>query len=199
MTRLRKIIVALAALCALTVAAPVAAEAKDGNYRNVIRECYNAGTLDGDKYTLAALKKARRKLPTDVREYSDCEDLINAAIAGYNRGNRGGPAIPPPDPRFITPSQAVASNKEDFDALGRETDPKTRPQSPPEVPIADDKVSPSTGGVIAAAAKGEANDLPLPLILSLAGLAALAAVAGAAVLRQRWPEARSAALRLFRR
>ncbi len=65
--------------------------------------------------------------------------------------------------------------------------------------IADGKVSPSTGGVIAAAARGDANDVPLPLILSLAGLAALAVVGGLAVLRQRWPQARSAALRLLRR
>ena len=199
-TRLRHIAIALAALCALAAAAPIAAEAKDGNYRNVIRECYRTGSLDGSKYTLAALKKARRKLPTDVREYSDCEDLINAAIAGYNRGSRGGgPAIPPPNPAFTTPSQAIASSKEDFDALKRETDPKTRPAAPPEVPIANDKVSPSTGGVIRAAQAGNANDVPLALILALAGLAALAAIAGAAVLSQRWPQARLATLRLFRR
>jgi hypothetical protein len=201
MTRLRHIRAVVVALCMLGACAP-AAYAKDGDYHHVIRECYDTGTLDGSKYTLAALKKARRKLPTDVREYSDCEDLINAAIAGYNRGSRGGgggAGGAPPNPAFTTPSQAVASSKEDFDALNRETDPKTRSQVPPAVPLGDTRVSPTTGGIINAAKGTNSNDLPLPLILSLAGLAILSALAAATVLRQRWPQARSAALRLFRR
>jgi predicted benzoate:H+ symporter BenE len=67
------------------------------------------------------------------------------------------------------------------------------------VPLGNTRVSPTTGGIINAAKGTNSNDLPLPLILSLAGLAILSALAAATVLRQRWPQARSAALRLLRR
>jgi hypothetical protein len=199
MIRLRHITLALAALAVLATAAP--AYALDGNYRHVIRECYDSGRLDGSKYTREALKKARKRLPSDIKEYSDCEDLINEALANYGRGGNGGGGsnyAPPPDPALTTPSGAIASTREDFDALGRETD-ATLKGAPPQIPIANQKLTPTTGGVINSAAKTDANDVPLPLILALAGLAAMALLGGATVLRQRWPQTRRGALRLLRR
>jgi hypothetical protein len=201
MIRLRHITLAFAALCAVAAFAP-AAYALNNDYHDVIRECYDKGTLDGSKYTREALKKARRKLPSDIKEYSDCEDLINAALAAKNRpgGGGGGPTYTPPaNPALTTPSGAIASTKQDYDALTQETDPKTRGDSPPQVDIANRKLTPTTGGVINSARHTDANDLPLPLIVSLAALAAMAALATATVLRRRWPETRRAALRIFRR
>jgi hypothetical protein len=193
---LRHITAALAALCLLAVAAPVA----HADWRAVVRECYNTGDLKGN-YSTKDLKDARRNLPSDIREYSDCEDLINAALAAAarNRGQSGGGGTDfPANPALTTPSGAIAADQEDFDALSRATDPKTRPDAPPEVQIADSKISPTTGGLLGAARNAEANSLPLPLILSLAVLAAMAAVGALAVLRQRSPQIR-AALRIFRR
>lgn len=198
MIRLRHITLALAALAVLAVGTP--AYALDNNYRHVIRECYDSGRLDGSKYTREALKKARKRLPSDIKEYSDCEDLINEALANYGRGGSGGGGanyVPPADPALTTPSGAVASSPADFDALGRETE-ATLKGAPPAIPIADQKVTPTTGGVINAAGE-TSNNVPLPLILALAGLAAMALVGGATVFRQRWPQTRSVALRLLRR
>src|SRR5918995_1086420 len=122
MNRLRNITIALTALAVLAVGPP--AYALDNNHHHVIRECYDTGRLDGSKYTREALKRARKRLPSDIKEYSDCEDLINEALANYGR-TRGGPGAnyaPPADPALTTPSGAVASSPADFDALGRETD-----------------------------------------------------------------------------
>jgi hypothetical protein len=198
--RLRYILLALAATCALAFPAPPAFAAQDGNWRHVIRECYNTGRLTPGKYTRQALRRARRRIPSDIKEYSDCLSEIEKALAAGARGDRRKPPPSPPPPAQpgTTPSGAVG-DKQDLDALQRETDPKTRTKVPPEVTVGSDKLSPSTGGLLNAAQRTDANSLPLPLILALAGLAAMALLGGATVLRQRWPQARRAALRLIRR
>lgn len=203
MTRLRHITLALLALCAFAASA-APAYAQDGNYHHVIRECYDTGQLDGSKYTRSALKNARKHLPSDIKEYSDCEDLINAALAAAGRGNRGsggggGGYAPPPNPAYTTPSGAIASNQQDYDALNKETNPQTRTQAPPAVDVAGKKLTPSTGGVINSASHGNTNDVPLPLILALAALAAMAAFGLMSLLRRRWPDIRRVAPRLVRR
>jgi hypothetical protein len=191
--RPRHILLSLAALCVLGATAPAAF----ANYHDVIRECYNTGQLPSGKYSRKDLKDARRHLPSDIKEYSDCEDLINAALNAANR--KGGGSAPPPvvpsNPAFTTPSGAQASSQNDLNALNEATKPRARPQ----IPIAGGKLSPSTGGVINAAKNTDANSLPMPLLLSLIALAAMAGVGGASVLRQRWPQIRRAPLRLFRR
>ena len=190
--RLRHIAVSLAALCALGATAPAAF----ADYHDVIRECYNTGQLPPGKYSRHDLKEARRHLPSDIKEYSDCEDLINAALAAGNRkGGGGGAPAAAPNPALTTPSGAQAASPDDFNALTEATKPHPRPQ----VPIAGAKLSPSTGGVIDAAKNTGANSLPLPLLLSLIALAAMAGLGGASVLRQRWPQIRRAPLRIFRR
>ena len=196
MIRLRHITPALFALCILAALAP-SAYARDNDYHHVIRECYDTGQLDGNKYTREALKKARRRLPSDIKEYSDCEDLINAALANYGRG--GSNYAPPANPALTTGSGAVATTQGDFDSLRKETDPRTRAGAPPEIPIAGEKLTPTTGGVINSARATNTNDIPLPLILALAALALMALLGASTVLRQRWPQTRRAALRLFRR
>jgi hypothetical protein len=193
--RLRHIVVSLVALCMLGATAPAAF----ADYHDVIRECYNTGQLPPGKYSRHDLKEARRHLPSDIKEYSDCEDLINAALAAGNRkggggGGAGAPA-PAPNPALTTPSGAQAASPDDFNALTEATKPHPRPQ----VPIAGAKLSPSTGGVINSAKSTDANSLPLPLLLSLIALAAMAVLGGASVLRSRWPQIRRAPLRLLRR
>jgi hypothetical protein len=200
--RLRHITVALAALCMLAVAAPAA---QAYTYKDVIRECYNTGHLTPGKYSRADLKKARKELPADIKEYSDCEDLINAELARSARRNGGngpgGGAPPPlaPNPALTTPSGAVAGKQEDFDELARATAPGTRSDAPPEVTVAGSKITPTTGGLLNAAKDAEANSLPLPLILALAALAAMAVFGTIAVLRQHSPQIRRATRRLVRR
>jgi hypothetical protein len=192
--RPRHILVSLAALCVLGVTAPAAL----ANYQDVIRECYNTGQLTPGKYSRHDLKQARQHLPSDIKEYSDCADLINAALAASNKkssGGGGGTPPPPGNPAFTTPSGAVASSQGDINALDQATKPGPRPQ----VAIAGSKLSPTTGGLVNAAKGTDSNALPLPLLLSLIALAAMAVLGGAAVLRGRWPQIRRAPLRLLRR
>jgi hypothetical protein len=106
--------------------------------------------------------------------------------------------VPPADPALTTPSGAIASSPGDFDALKRET-AATTSGAPPQIAIADQKITPTTGGVLRSAAGTDSNKVPLPLILALAGLVAMALVGGATVFRQRWPHTRRVALRLLRR
>lgn len=195
MIRLRYILLALAAVCVLSFAAPPAFAAQNNSWRDVIRECYNTGKLTPGKYTRRALLQARDRIPSDIAEYSDCEAEINDALqAGHRRngGNRA-PAPPPPAQPVTTPSGAIGDQR-DVDALNRET---ARTKVPPQVTVAGDELSPSTSGLLNA--RSEANTLPLPLVLALAGLAAMALLGSVSVLRQRWPQARRAALRLLRR
>jgi hypothetical protein len=200
--RLRHISAALAALVVLA-AAPSAA---DASWRDVIKECYNTGDLTPGKYSKNELKDARRHLPSDIREYSDCEDLINGELARSARSNHGNggpggaPVVPPPpaNPALTTDSGAVAGRQEDLNALMHATDPRTRPSDPPQVAVANRTISPTTGGLLGTARDASANSVPLPLILSLAALATMAALGLLAVLRGRSPQIR-AALRLLRR
>jgi len=196
--RVRHILVSLAALCVLGATAPAAF----GSYQDVIRECYNTGSLPAGKYSRQELLQARKHLPSDIREYSDCEDLINAALAAGKRNSGGGgtggggsaPA-PAPNPALTTPSGATAGSQDDLNALGQ----AQKQSAPPQVKIADSKLSPTTGGVIRAAKNTDVNSLPTPLLASLIALAAMALLGGTSVLRQHWPRIRRAPLRLFRR
>ena len=201
MKRLRYITAALAALCVLAIAAPPAL-ALDNDWHDVIRECYNTGQLDGTKYTKHALKQARRNIPTDIREYSDCLDLIDAALAAKARehnghggggtgGGAGGGGTPP------IPTGTNNADPRNLQSLRDTTDPRV-PTGPPQVQIGNQRLSPATRGLIDTASLTDANSLPLPLILSLAALAAMAAVGAAAVLRQRGPQVLRA-LRIRRR
>lgn len=191
MIRLRNITVALAALCVLAVAAPPAM-ALDNDWRHVVRECYNTGQLNGSKYTKNALKRARQHLPSDIREYSDCADLIDAALAqkarehrrsnagGGGAGAGGGSGGPPP-----IPTGSANADPRNLDALRGVTDPKGRSNAP-QAPIGS--VSPDTRTLIDTAHLTDTNSLPLPLILALAALAAMAAVGSVSVLRRRGPQ-----------
>lgn len=189
------LVIALAALCVLGATAPAAF----ADYHAVIRECYNTGELPAGKYSRHDLLQARHHLPSDIKEYSDCEDLINAALAAGNKkpgGGGGAPPAPPANPAYRTPSGAMASSQGDVDALNQATKPG---QARPQIAVAGSKLSPSTGGVINAAKNSDANSLPLPLLLSLIALAAMAVLGGASVLRGRWPQIRRASLRILRR
>jgi hypothetical protein len=201
--RLRYITAALAALCVLAVAAP-SALALDNRWEDVIRECYNTGQLDGSKYTKHALKQARRNIPTDIREYSDCLDLIDAALAakarehngnggggGAGGGGAGGSGTPP------IPTGTNNADPRNLQSLRDTTDPRV-PTGPPQVQIGNQRLSPATRGLIDTASLTDANSLPVPLIVALAALAAMAAVGAATVLRQRGPQVLRA-LRIRRR
>ena len=163
------VLLLLAALAALAPAATATASP-----RQVIRDCAEDGTLDR-KYSNADLKKARKNLPSDLDEYSDCREVIGAAIdhsadrgggAGGRNGGGGTPSTPTPE------DEAALA-----DAAGG--------KKPPAVKIGGEEIEPGKSGLFDLASARQ--DIPLPLLLALIALGPLALAGGAYALRHRIP------------
>ena len=143
----------------------------------VLRDCIRDGTLDGN-YSNAELRKARDALPTDSDEYSDCADLIAAAIkSGSDRGGgTGSPGVGGTDPA----GEAAARTDDQGDlaaiAGGKDSSP---------VEVGGTSLAPDSSGFFNLA--GAANQVPLPLLIALLLLALFAMASGFAALRERVP------------
>jgi hypothetical protein len=88
----RGLLVALLAL-AVAVAVPAAGAPaathrhKPPTVKTVIRDCAKDGRLNR-RYPLALLKRAKRHLPRDVRDYSACPRALSRAIKQAQRRQR---------------------------------------------------------------------------------------------------------------
>jgi hypothetical protein len=165
------------------------------NPQQVIRDCAQDGKLD-HHYSLSDLKNAEKKLPTDVDEYTNCRDVINQAEVqgsggksngsshggggGGGGGNRGGGGGSP------------QTNQNDVNALNNAKSASAKPLT-----LHGEKVMPGSGGVFKTA--GSANDLPMPVLLALIAVIALAVAGAVVALKRRFPEVFGAALRIIRR
>jgi len=70
----------------LLLAAPAASA---GVREKILRECQE-GRITGD-YSPGQLRDARKNIPTDIDEYSDCRDVLaRAALSGRSTGTGGG-------------------------------------------------------------------------------------------------------------
>ena len=186
MTRVPRHLLLLAALALLAFPAPAGATPFQ-----VIKDCNEDGQLDR-KYSNEELTKALDNLPSDIDEYSDCRDVISAAITGgsdrgENRGAGsggdgsggagGGSAAP------ITPEEqaARAQDQADLQAL---TTPDGR-DKPPAVEVGGETVKPGSDGLFDLAS--ESNSIPGPLLAALIALGVLVLVGGGVALRGRVP------------
>lgn len=84
MTRILTALLALLALGAATPA-PSAAASRD----DVIADCADDGRLSG-KYSQSELRDARKNLPSDIAEYTDCADVLRRAELGDGGSSSGG-------------------------------------------------------------------------------------------------------------
>ena len=178
MTRVIKTLIVLAAMCAL--AAPVA----QASYRDVIKDCAQDGTLD-KKYSDADLMKAKKNLPADVKEYSDCSEVIAAAIGGAGKhsgggNNSGSGGAGSADSGGPPAAQAArAQDKHDLNKIIHGAAHK------PKVKVGDQVVTPGKNGLFSTASAE--NGLPLPLLLALIAMAIVALGGGLYALRKRIP------------
>jgi hypothetical protein len=202
MTRIHNTAAALLALAllALALAAPAAQAAR---YDAAIRDCADDGQLQGN-YSRGQLQQARNHLPSSLREYSDCDDVLARAAGakgGGGAGSSGGSGVPQPayDPTRTTNSGAVAATQQQFQDLKKQQRESTRDRAPARVTIGDRTVTPGTKGLIEAAAHTSPNDLPAPLLAALIAVAAMGALGSALLMRHRWPETRRVALRILGR
>ena len=83
---------ALLALLALWAAAPAPASAASRD--TIIADCADDGQLQG-KYSPSALRDARKNLPSDVAEYTDCADVLRRAEIGDGGAAGAGPGTGP--------------------------------------------------------------------------------------------------------
>lgn len=71
------------------LAAPAASAATpDGTIRTILRDCEDDGSLSGD-YRASELRDALRNIGTDLDQYSDCRDVISAAVQRTLSGGGG--------------------------------------------------------------------------------------------------------------
>lgn len=208
MTRIHNITVAVLAFALLLVAAPLAHAAK---YDAAIRDCADDGELQGN-YSRNELKQARNHLPSSLREYSDCDEVLARAAAAKGRkggggaggagsgGGAGGSTIPQPafDPTRTTNSGAVAATQQQIQDLKEQQRKSTADPAPERVAVAGRTITPGTKGLIDSASHSSPNDLPAPLLAALIAVVTMGLLAAALLMRHRWPETLSA-LRVLRR
>jgi hypothetical protein len=163
----------LGALAALALPASAFASADQ-----VIRDCARDGRLD-QKYSNSELRRARNNLPADLDEYSDCRDVIAAAIkGGSDKGlGAGSPGIGATDPAGEAAAQATDQGDLAAIASGKGTKPS--------VDVGGTSLSPDSSGFFNVG--GAANEVPLPLLLALILLSLFALASGLGALRERVP------------
>jgi hypothetical protein len=173
LNRLIRHLIFLGALAVLALPAPAFASADQ-----VIRDCVLDGKLDHN-YSNSELRKARNNLPTDLDEYSDCRDVIAAAIkGGSDRGlGAGSPGVDATDP--AGEAAAKAEDQADLAAIASGKGPK------PSVDVGGTNLSPDSSGFFNLG--GAANEVPLPLLLALILLSLFALASGLGALRERVP------------
>ena len=185
-------------LAALIVLALPWGEASAATPFKVIKDCNQDGVLNG-KYSNRELRDALDNLPTDIDEYSDCRDVISAAItSGSSRegdgrpagGGGGGPdggggpsGAEGGDPAVLTPEEQAA-RQQDQEDLAAITAPEGRDDRP-TIDVGGETVKPGSNGLFDVATAS--NSVPLPLLLVLIALGLLALGGGLAALRGRTP------------
>ena len=160
----------------------------------MIRDCAIDGVLNR-QYSNSELRRARDKLPSDSDEYSDCREVIGAAIKrpaapggaggggnnGGGGGGGGGQSNTPADAGFLNSAEEQAARGKDAADL----EALTGSGDPPEVEVGGRTIKPGENGLFDLATAS--NDLPTPLLLALIALG-LAAIAGVVLaLRARAP------------
>jgi hypothetical protein len=157
----------------------------------VIKDCNQDGQLNR-KYSNKELKKALDNLPSDIDEYSDCRDVISAAITGGSDkgGNRGaggsgagGSGGAGGGAAAVTPEEQAARTQDQADLQALNT-PESR-ESAPGVEVGGETVKPGSDGVFDLASAS--NSLPGPLLVALIVLGLLALAGGIVALRGRLP------------
>jgi hypothetical protein len=199
----------LLALLGVVLLVPAAAQAQGGN--QVRQDCLEDGKLDRD-YSAGALRSALGDAPSNEDEYGgDCREIIRQALANKSAGRSGSSAGAGGRPGGIggvdgdQSADGIPDTDEDFDALqtairgGSDDDDSGEGFSqpaPPFLSLGEETIVPKAPP---AALAGASNDLPVPIWLALAALAALTLTAGTIAVRRRFPQVRRATLGLLRR
>jgi hypothetical protein len=182
LNRASRHLLVVAALALLALALPSVAHASPGK---VIRDCVEDGDLDRD-YSNSDLRKALDNLPSDIDEYTDCREVIGAAVSsgrgggGNGGGNQGGggpggaggpgagAGAGQSEADFLNSPEEQAARAQDQADLEALTDPDARDDDAPPIDVGGQSVKPGANGLFDLASSG--NELPTPLLFSLIAL-----------------------------
>jgi hypothetical protein len=143
----------------------------------VVRDCVYDGKLD-HHYSNAELRRARDHLPSDADEYSDCRDVIAAAIKGGSDRSGGAPS---PGLGATNPAAEAAAQAADQSNLATIA---SSDKAPP-LDVGGQKLKPDSSGFFNLG--GAANRVPVPLLIALLLLCTMALVTGLGSARERIP------------
>ena len=160
----------------LLLAAPAASA---GTREKILREC-QSGRITGD-YTPGQLRDARKHIPTDVDEYSDCRDVLARAALTGRGGGGGGAGVGSPAPGGVVAGGGGAprlapESPDEFKALS-----EARAQAR-KLAVDGAEVAPGAVGLGASAAR---HGLPKSLLLVVVLLGSGAISAAIPTLRRR--------------
>jgi hypothetical protein len=161
----------------LLLAAPTASA---GVREKILRECQD-GRISGT-YTAAQLRDARKHIPTDIDEYSDCRDVLGrAALAGGgSSGGGGGGGNAPVAPGGLSLA-GTTGNLLKPEAADERNTLKDAKNDAGELNIDGDRVIPAAAGVGLTAH----HELPPSLLAVLILLALCATAATVPTVRRR--------------
>jgi hypothetical protein len=145
----------------------------------VLRDCAQDGRLDRN-YSNSDLRKARDDLPSDLDEYSDCREVIGAAIKGGS--DRGGGRGSGGAGGAGSPEEMAARGK---DQAELEANAASRGESRPKLEVGGRTVEPGPNGLFDLSSAE--NGLPTPLLVALIALGLLALVGCIVALKERIP------------
>jgi hypothetical protein len=194
MRRLSHIVIATVVLALIAATGTAAAK----GYRDVIRDCAQDGQLD-HTYSQRELQQARKHIPSDVDEYTDCRSAIDAALArGNSGGGSGGGGNAPYNPSLTTPAGATAYNQRDYNSLKDAAKAAKKRQAPRITLGTGDAATGNSQAALLAGATPD-NSMPSSALGALIAVGALTLLATALLVTRRWSGVRRVALRLFGR
>ncbi|HVG76077.1 MAG TPA: hypothetical protein VM824_11905 [Thermoleophilaceae bacterium] len=172
----RHLLLVTCALAVLVLPAPAPAHA---SANQVLRDCIYDGKLD-HHYSNAELRQARDHMPSDADEYSDCRDIIAAAIKGGSdrSGGRPSPGIAATDPAGEAAAQQA--DQSDLAAIADSAD-----KTAPKLDVGGQSLKPDNSGFFNLG--GAANEVPAPLLIALVLLCLTALATGLGSIRERVP------------
>jgi hypothetical protein len=153
---------------------PAAAQA------DALSDCTRDNDLD-HTYSNSELEKALDNLPTDSDEYGNCREILSAAIHDGSDKGGGRPKNTGPGGTAL-PSKEQAARSKDGQELATLTGSD---RHPPSVEVGGQNVKPGDDGLYDLASAS--NGLPVPLLIALIALAALALTGALVALRGRIP------------
>ena len=177
---------ALLALLALWVAAPAPASAASRD--EIIGDCADDGQLQG-RYSPSELRDARKNLPSDVAEYTDCADVLRRAELGDGgspggNGTSGGGAFPG---STGSPGSGGSSGPALTPANDAERAALTRAQTDGAAPVEvnGEAITPGAAGFSPNATR---NGMPASLLFAIIALALLGIGGLVYAVRDRLPD-----------